>query len=540
MQLSPLSWKSLRVNYKFESQLQAVQFFDFQSNAKQAIAQFANSEFGSALILKTELFPEFLVEIENEFHKNQCSVVSKIDFTSNSLFGYQIYLSKEHKIKSVQGIIQQANHKILLLNLNSLLLDIQQWDKLKQALLFGHYTPNSANALPTQIDDVASVFKLVLVGSRDDIAMLYAYDDTLYQCCQYAEVDSYLALKEQEVEKWGNYVQSFTQQKIGKLFTEKGINQLLNQFIRESENQKYISISPTLLKKYVLGLAQFYPDQTALDDIQSYFNYVQQQAERLHQFALQDMLNEQVYIETSDESVGQINGLSVVEFDGVPYAFGEPLRISCNVQFGEGEIHDIERKVELGGNIHSKGILLAQSCLGNLLELPAQLPFSASLAFEQSYGEIDGDSSSLAIFCVLISALAKLPLSQSFAVTGAIDQFGNVLSVGGVNQKIEGFFHLCNARGLTGKQAVIIPTACISHLSLNNQVIEAVKAEKFAIWAVSDVFEAIQILFERDFYTEEVGDLATQSSIFSLINKQLQNEETSGSFWQKLCNKLFH
>ncbi|QLB20878.1 protease [Vespertiliibacter pulmonis] len=540
MQLSPLSWKLLSINYTFEPQLQAVQFFDFQPNAKQAIAQFAKSEFGSALVLKTELFPEFLAEIENEFSQHQCSVISKMEFTSNSLFGYQMYLSKEHKIQYVPGIIQQANHQILLLNLNNLLLDIHQWDKLKQALLFRHYTPNSANVLPSHIDEVVSVFKLVLVGNRDDVATLSAYDDTLYQFCQYAEIDSYLALEEQNVVKWRNYIQSFAQEKIGKLFTDQGTNLLLNQFIRESESQKLISISPTLLKKYILGLAQFYPEQKELDHIQPYFDSLQQQAERLQQFALQDMLTDQVYIETDDEVIGQINGLSVVEFDGVPYAFGEPLRISCNAQLGEGEIHDIERKVELGGNIHSKGILLAQSCLANLLELPSQLPFSASLVFEQSYGEIDGDSSSLAIFCVLISSLAKVPLPQSFAVTGAIDQFGNVLSVGGVNQKIEGFFSLCNARGLTGKQGVIIPAVCMSHLSLNSEIIDAVKAEKFAIWAVSDVFEAIQILFARDFYTEDTGDFSDKSSIFTLINKQLQSEETSGSFWQKLYNKLFH
>ncbi|EFX90755.1 hypothetical protein HMPREF0027_2186, partial [Actinobacillus ureae ATCC 25976] len=212
-----------------------------------------------------------------------------------------------------------------------------------------------------------------------------------------------------------------------------------------------------------------------------------------NKYTTQDILTQQLYIETEDEEIGQINGLSVIEFDGIPHSFGEPLRISCNVQHGDGEITDIERKVELGGNIHSKGIIIAQSCLANLLEFPTQLPFSASLAFEQSYGEVDGDSSSLAIFCVLISALSKLALPQSIAVTGSIDQFGNVLSVGGVNQKIEGFFNICQARGLTEKQGVIIPATCISHLSLKTEVIDAVKAGQFKIWAVGNVFEAIQI-----------------------------------------------
>ncbi|MCT8847012.1 protease, partial [Glaesserella parasuis] len=256
---------------------------------------------------------------------------------------------------------------------------------------------------------------------------------------------------------------------------------------------------------------------------------------------LNDILNHQLYIETEEETIGQINGLSVVEFDGVPHSFGEPLRISCNVQYGDGEIHDIERKVELGGNIHSKGIIIAQSCLANLLELPTQLPFSASVAFEQSYGEIDGDSSSLAIFCVLISALTKLPLPQSLAVTGAIDQFGNVLSVGGVNQKIEGFFNVCEARELTGKQGVIIPAICVSHLSLKPAVLSAIEAGKFHIWAVEDVFEALQILLQHPFYDEDLPENSEKKSIFALVHQgieQSENEDTSGSIFQKIRKLL--
>lgn len=197
--------------------------------------------------------------------------------------------------------------------------------------------------------------------------------------------------------------------------------------------------------------------------------------------------------------------------------------------------------MELGGNIHSKGIIIAQSCLANLLELPTQLPFSASIAFEQSYGEIDGDSSSLAIFNVLVSALAKVGLPQSIAVTGAIDQFGNVLSVGGVNQKIEGFFNICHARQLTGKQGVIIPAACVSHLSLSSEVVEAVEQGLFKIWTVENVFDAIAILFERDFYDDEKAPNSAQTALFTLIHQNLderESEETSGSFLSKICKKI--
>nr|WP_202116480.1 AAA family ATPase [Glaesserella parasuis] len=533
--------QSLSVHYPFKQTDQAVRFLDFQPNTQQAMQQFALSEFGSALILKTELFPEFLNEITDYFENLHCQTVLKTEFNRQSLFGYSLYLEKENQIKTVAGAIEQAHQGILILNVSALLLDIVQWDKLKQALLFGQFDPIIAGKLPEAIMPIQSQFKLILVGSRDDIATLHNYDEDLYQFCQYAEIESYLNIDEENSEQWGSYIQSSAKKYLNRTFSKTGLNQLLHYYIRESENQTLISISPTLLKKHLLGLQHFYPKQTQFNHIQDYFDYLEKQSGVLNKFVLNDILNHQLYIETEEETIGQINGLSVVEFDGVPHSFGEPLRISCNVQYGDGEIHDIERKVELGGNIHSKGIIIAQSCLANLLELPTQLPFSASVAFEQSYGEIDGDSSSLAIFCVLISALTKLPLPQSLAVTGAIDQFGNVLSVGGVNQKIEGFFNVCEARELTGKQGVIIPAVCVSHLSLKPAVLSAIEAGKFHIWAVEDVFEALQILLQHPFYDEDLPENSEKKSLFALVHQgieQNENEDASGSIFHKIRKLL--
>ncbi len=168
-----------------------------------------------------------------------------------------------------------------------------------------------------------------------------------------------------------------------------------------------------------------------------------------------EILQEQILIETEGECVGQINALSVIEFPGHPRAFGEPSRISCVVHIGDGEFIDVERKAELGGNIHAKGMMIMQAFLMSELELEQQLPFTASLTFEQSYSEVDGDSASMAELCALISAPANVPINQSIAITGSVDQFGRVQPVGGLNE-IEGFFTICQQRGLTGKQGVII------------------------------------------------------------------------------------
>lgn len=207
-----------------------------------------------------------------------------------------------------------------------------------------------------------------------------------------------------------------------------------------------------------------------------------------------EILQEQILIETEGERIGQINALSVIEFPGHPRAFGEPSRISCVVHIGDGEFTDIERKAELGGNIHAKGMMIMQAFLMSELQLEQQIPFSASLTFEQSYSEVDGDSASMAELCALISALADVPVNQSIAITGSVDQFGRAQPVGGLNEKIEGFFAICQQRELTGKQGVIIPTANVRHLSLHSELVKAVEEDKFTIWAVDDVTDALPLL----------------------------------------------
>ena len=223
----------------------------------------------------------------------------------------------------------------------------------------------------------------------------------------------------------------------------------------------------------------------------------------------------------------------MIEYPGTPVCFGEPSRISCIVQFGEGEVIDVERKNELAGNIHGKGMMIAQACLSNILDLPSQLPFSASLVFEQSYGEIDGDSASLAIFCVLASALADLPLPQNIAITGSIDQFGLVHSVGGVNDKIEGFFTICQRRGLTGKQGVIIPMTTIQQLSLSDEVKSAVKNGEFFIYPVEDIYQACELLFNRDLLDENKDYTEKTEPLSRLIQRRIEGRADSErkGFW---------
>ena len=210
--------------------------------------------------------------------------------------------------------------------------------------------------------------------------------------------------------------------------------------------------------------------------------------DRLHEAILRDTL----MITTEGAVTGQINGLSVIVLGN--FAFAQPTRITATTRLGEGELVNIEREVKLSGAIHSKGVLILSSFLAARYARDQPLALSASLVFEQSYGLVDGDSASLAELCALLSDLAKAPIKQSLAITGSVNQFGQAQAIGAVNEKIEGFFDICEARGLTGEQGVLIPAADIKHLMLRRDVVAAAEAGQFRIYAVENVDQAIALL----------------------------------------------
>jgi predicted ATP-dependent protease len=209
--------------------------------------------------------------------------------------------------------------------------------------------------------------------------------------------------------------------------------------------------------------------------------------------ALHDAVKrETLLIATSGVHVGQVNGLAVHELGG--FRFGHPVRITATTRVGEGDLVDIERESTLGQPIHSKGVMILASFLGARYAHSMPLSLSASLVFEQSYGPVEGDSASLAELCALLSALSGVPLRQAMAVTGSVNQHGIVQAVGGINEKIEGFFDVCAAQGLDGRQGVVIPAANVDHLMLRDDVVEAAAQGRFHVHAVDDVDGAIEAL----------------------------------------------
>jgi len=210
--------------------------------------------------------------------------------------------------------------------------------------------------------------------------------------------------------------------------------------------------------------------------------------EKSHEGILRDIM----LVDTTGSAVGQVNGLAVYLLGD--YAFGRPTRITATARLGSGKVLDIEREVDLGGKIHSKAVMIISALLANRYARDQSLPLSASLVFEQSYGGIEGDSASVAELVALISALADIPVKQELAVTGSLNQHGQVQAIGGVNEKIEGFFDICKARGLSRTQGVVIPKANEVHLMLRKDVVSAVEDGSFHVYSATNVDEALELL----------------------------------------------
>jgi lon-related putative ATP-dependent protease len=287
----------------------------------------------------------------------------------------------------------------------------------------------------------------------------------------------------------------------------------------------------------------------------------QRQAEAVSQQDVQRAIDTQIYrvdrireriqeeiqrgtllIDTVGSKTGRVNGLSILDLGN--FMFGRPSRITARVRVGENQVVDIEREVELGGPIHSKGVFILSAFIGSRYVLDLPLALSASLVFEQSYGEVEGDSASAAELFALLSALADTPLRQSLAVTGSVNQHGEIQPIGGVNEKIEGFFDVCAQRGLTGEQGVVIPASNVQHLMLREDVRSAVEAGKFAVYAIDTVDDGIELLtglpagardtdgfFPEGSVNRRVEETLTRyaESMRAFVNKARETDEPGGS-----------
>ncbi|WP_434360698.1 Lon protease family protein [Parasalinivibrio latis] len=461
-------------------------------------------------------------------------VVIADNFTPLTLFG-AVYPEKESVTTSqtVKGLVHEAQNGVLIVSLSSLLSQFACWPTLK-SLLLNQSLPwrNADERRFTSLPNPETMqVKLILVGDRGLISDFESVEPDLFSgLCLYSEFEQDMKITEDNLLPFIGSVKWYQNQITESQLSQEALYSFMRAGARYAEDQNRVWLCP-MWTKQLLAEANY----EAIGE--GFITEQHVEAARtarlfresyLPERAVEDIFHGQVFIDTEGEQIGQVNGLTVIEMPGHPMAYGEPARISCVIHFGDGDINDVERKAELGGNIHAKGMMIMQAFVSAALNLDQPLPYSASIVFEQSYCEVDGDSASLAELCALVSALSNVPIYQRIAVTGAVDQFGRVQAVGGVNEKIEGFYRICAHRGLTGEQGVILPESNLSNLCLNKDVIEAVKQGKFHIWHVSDVNDAVELLTGLPFG----GDEETETVLDKIADRidQLHQHDECGLF----------
>ncbi len=405
------------------------------------------------------------------------------------------------------GALHQANGGYIVLDARKVLSEPFAWDALKRALRgsairiesaadqFGLGTTVTLDPEPIPLD-----VKVVLIGERHLYDLLFQLDPDFSELFK-VEADF--------EDRWERSIQN--EQHTTRLFasiikSEKllpldasGAAAMVEEAARLADDAERLSLQVGQLKD-LLQEADFWAEDaghTAIghNDVDRAIRERIRRHDQVRKRVFEAIERDTLLISTDGTTVGQVNGLAVTGHGG--FIFGRPSRITARVRMGSGKVIDIEREVELGGPLHSKGVMILASYLHANFALDLPVSLWASLVFEQSYGGVDGDSASSAELYALLSALSEIPIKQSLAVTGSVNQLGHVQAIGGVNEKTEGFFDICQSRGLTGEQGVLIPTANVKNLMLRKDVVEAAKMGNFHIYPVKTIDEGIEILTDK-------------------------------------------
>lgn len=401
------------------------------------------------------------------------------------------------------GALHEANGGFLVIEAKDLLNQQSSWEALKRALKSKKITmdPPSSDGMMTTILEPEAIplnVKVVLLGEPDLYYMLAENDPDFMELFKVeANFFPYMEKTQENISKYARLIATQARRNKLRPLQKEAVARLIEHASRLAEDSQKLtahiaSISDLIREANYCALTdgkspvitRSHVDQAIISKIK--------RSDRIQERMTEQIKRGSVLIDTDGAVVGQINGLAVFEFGQI--SFGKPSRITCLARMGSGEIIDIEREVDLGGPLHTKGVLILSSFLASRFSQNAPLSMEATLVFEQSYGEIDGDSASSTELYALLSALSDVPIKQNLAVTGSVNQFGQIQAIGGVNEKIEGFFDICRMRGLTGTQGVLIPKTNVVNLMLRQDVVEACKSGMFHIYPVSSIDEGIEIL----------------------------------------------
>ena len=402
------------------------------------------------------------------------------------------------------GALHRANGGYLLIDARELLMQPYAWEGLKRVLRAQEVRTESLSQALSLVSTVSLEpepiplnVKVVLIGERLLYYLLNEYDPDFSELFKVeADFSDEMPRTGENDRLYARLIATMARREELHPFDRDAVARIIEQSSRIAGDNRKLS-THLLSIADLLDEADYWAgddgrDVVATEDVQKAIDKQIERADRLRQRTQEHIERGIILIDTEGEKIGQVNGLSVIALGN--YAFGRPNRITARTRLGKGNVVDIEREVELGGPIHSKGVLILSGFLSARYAPEYPLSLSASLVFEQSYAGVEGDSASLGELCALLSALADAPIKQSLAVTGSVNQHGEVQPIGGVNEKVEGFFDACAAKGLTGNQGVLIPEANVEHLMLRQDVIEAAGRGTFHVYPVATVDEAIELL----------------------------------------------
>ena len=401
------------------------------------------------------------------------------------------------------GALHRANGDFLLIDARKLLLQPYSWDSLKRALASKEIkieAPSEDTSFSTISLDPQPIpldVKVVMTGDAELYDLLSERDPDF---SDYFKVEADFGMiidrtDENEVE-YAKLIGSLTKKKNLRSLNKQAVARVIEYSSRLADDSEkltaHVSSIGDLLKEADYWARKSKASQIGKNHVDQAIKSQIYRSDRVNRAMLEQIDKGTILLDVKGERVGQINGLVVYNF--TRNSFGKPTRITTQVRLGRGEFINIEREVAMSGPIHSKGVLILQALIANRFAKRSPLSLSASIVFEQSYGGVDGDSASSTEYYCMLSAIANLPIKQSLAVTGSINQFGEIQPIGGVNEKIEGFFEVCKYNGLTGKQGVIIPRTNVVNLMLREDVLEAVENGQFSIYAIDDVDDGIELL----------------------------------------------
>ncbi|MGM0622959.1 MAG: Lon protease family protein, partial [Campylobacterota bacterium] len=482
---------------------------DMIENAKDFLPSDSSSE---QIISLAGSEPDFSVYDVNLLvnNKNQkgAPVVYEDNPTYTNMFGVVEYMSQMGALITdfnyiKPGAMHLANGGYLILDMQKVLMQPYVWEGLKRMLEAKNIKIDTLsdalglNATVTlQPQKVPLGIKIVLLGSRQLYYMLYNYDEDFQKLFKIsADFEDSVHKSSHSLQNYAKLIAKIARKDKTLPLQKAAVERVIEYASRMSESSQKLTTKIMLLSDVIKEASYLARDkkQISKEDIQSALGHKEFRASRVQENIYEAIHEGTIMLDLQGAVVGQINGMSVLDMGDI--SFGEPVKITALTRLGHGEVVDIQREVDLGGPIHSKGVMILSSYLSHKYAKESVLSMSASLSFEQSYGQIEGDSASLAELCAIISSLSNIPIDQSFAVTGSINQMGQVQPVGGINEKIEGFFDVCKRLGHRNNK-VIIPHGNIKHLMLKSQVVQAVEKEQFTIYGVTSVDEAIELLMQ--------------------------------------------